>query len=646
MLRVWIVGFLLGFCFLSTARADGVDDAAKALKDAILKDDAAAEGSAVKQLVDLGDPRGLPALHGALIDMLPQLHKWQTELATLELEYERKKEKLDRLRAGAATDEDKKSDAKKAELGLKEWVEKTLEPMRKRVGKYREARDVVTKGSADLIAKLAPDKRKSESDRLAKLVQAADHTWEDRVAAMECIALVGDPAVFSTIWKVGNEARKERKKLLAELPEKEQRFETEHLRFLTQVEKQGNRYAVGQKDLLDKAEREVKELQEKIFAQTQLMDASVRLVPVAINGLAAASQQKAISELIGIAKGNDPMARLAAIEALGGVPDPGVRTALRALLSGGDPGTRVAALGAVMRQRDEGAVDTILEKCMKDEEWSVRASAIQALAKIRTAKSIPNLIAAYENEVGRLRDDAQDALESLTGQSFGSPAAWKSWWEKNQSFTPPESQPSRKRGPRTGETGVAFAGIQSASKNICFVVDVSGSMNYGLEAEAPPNEGKPTRFALLKKELESAIEHMPEGGKFSIITFSTAATRWQPQALPVNPQNKQKALEFVRKEMVANGGTNIYAALKEAFDIAGIGATDKYYRPAIDTIFFLTDGTPSPDTEITDPERLLAFVRERNKLGKLTFHVVCLGEADATFLRRLAEENHGEFAKP
>jgi uncharacterized protein YegL len=307
----------------------------------------------------------------------------------------------------------------------------------------------------------------------------------------------------------------------------------------------------------------------------------------------------------------------------------------------------MATLDALARQKDDGAVDTILEKSVKDEEWSVRAAAIRALTEIRSGKSIPGLIAAFESEVGRLKDDALDALQDLTGLTLSTPAAWKQWWEKSQSgFTPPASRPSKQRGPRAGETGVAFVGIQSSSKNVAFVVDVSGSMNFGMQSEAPPNEGEPSRFALLKRELESAIEKMPEGGKFSIVTFSTGANRWNAQALPVNPANKQKALDFVRKEMVANGGTNIYAALKEGFDIAGMGVTDKYYRPTIDTIYFLTDGKPSPDTEMTDPERLLAYVRERNKLSKIALHVVCLGEADSAFLKKLAEQNNGEFAKP
>ncbi|MFN0206622.1 MAG: VWA domain-containing protein, partial [Planctomycetota bacterium] len=172
------------------------------------------------------------------------------------------------------------------------------------------------------------------------------------------------------------------------------------------------------------------------------------------------------------------------------------------------------------------------------------------------------------------------------------------------------------------------------------------SMNWGLDSEAAPPEGQPTRFAMLKKELEAAIERLPEGGKTILITFSTAANLFTPQPMTVNAQTKKKLLDYVKTELQPNGGTNIYGALKAAFDAAGLGATDKFYRPAVDTIFFLTDGTPSPDTEITDPERLLAYVRERNKLSKITVHVVCLGEADANFLRKLAAQNGGEFTKP
>lgn len=626
---------------------DGLDDAAKALRDAVTRDNADGQKSSTQQIVDLGDARGVPVLNNVLMDAIPTLRKTETELETLESQYEQKKDKIERQKA--SPDEQTKNEGRKAEIELKEFVDKKLGPARKRAGALRATREIVSKGLADLTSKLPADKRKSETDRLAKTVLDATKIWDDRVAAMECYARMGDPGCFSNIWKVSKDSQKERKKLLTELPEKESAFEKERARFWDQVKKGNGTVYKGADEVMKKLEGEVKALQEKIYTQTQLVEATARLVPVSIISLPASAQTKPIAELTGAAKGNDPQAKLTAIEVLGGIPDANIRTFLRTLIVGGDPGARVAAIDAIMKQKDDGAIDIILEKCIKDEEWSVRAAAIASLVTLRSAKSIPALLAALENEVGRLRDDAQDALENLSGvTNISSVAAWKQWWEKSQSGfnpAPPSSQPAKK-GPRAGDTGVAFAGIKSSSKNVAYVVDVSGSMKFGLENDAAPPDGKPTRFAMLKKELEASIENLPEGGKFVLLTFSTGVTQFTPQPQAVNKDTRKKVLDYVRNEMTPDGGTNIYAALKAAFDVAGMGATDKFYRPAIDTIFFLTDGTPSPDTEITDPERLLAYVRERNKLGKIAVHVVCLGEADANFLRKLASQNNGEFTKP
>lgn len=626
---------------------DGFEDAKKALDDAILKDSADAQKTATQQIVDLGDARGLGALNGALISAIPNLRKAENELEQLESEVERRKEKIERLKV--SPDERVKAEGKKAEVELKEFTDKKVAPLRKRAGNFRATRDIVSKGLTDLIAKLPPEKRHAEVDRLAKTVaDAAKTSWDSRVAAMECYARMGDSGAFAVMWKVCKESLKDKKKLIAELPEKEAAFEKERARFYEIAKKQGNVVARGADELMNKLGGEVKAQQEKIYAQSQLVEASSRLIPLAISGLASSAQSKPIAELTTAVKGNDAPARLAAIEILAGISDDGVRVFLRSLLAGGDPSVRVAAIDALVKQKDDGAIDTILEKCIKDEEWTVRAAAIQALASIRSAKSVPSLIAAFENEVGRLRDDAQDALESLTGLNMNTPALWKQWWEKSRDGfnpAPPSSQPAKK-GPRPGDTGVAFAGIQSNSKNIAFVVDVSGSMNFGLESDGPPADGKPTRFEMLKKELLQAIEHLPDGGKYLLLTFSTGVNQVTPKVETMNKDSRKKVLDYVQNEMKPEGGTNIYAALKGAFDAAGMGATDKYYRPAIDTIYFLTDGTPSPDTEITDPERLLAYVRERNKLGKITINVVCLGEADASFLRKLAEQNKGEFVKP
>ncbi|MBI3817336.1 MAG: HEAT repeat domain-containing protein [Planctomycetes bacterium] len=645
-MRARLLSLVISLCIAFLAGADALEDAKKELRDAMLKDSSDGQKAAVQKIVALNDPRGLLELNNVLMEVIPSLRKSDAELAGLENDLEQRKEKIERLKANP--DEQKKAEAKKAEIDLKEFVDKKVAPVRKRAGNLKSSREIVSGGIVDLIANLPAEKRRVESDRLAKTIQDTNKGWEDRASAMECYARMGEIAAFGILWKVDKESQTNKKKSIAELPEKEAAFEKERARFYDQVQKQGGKYYKGAEENMQKLEKEVKGIQERIYASAQLVEAANRLIPVNIASLGAAQQQKPISELTGAAKGNDPGARLAAIEILGGVPDANVRAFLRTLIVGGDPGVRIAALDSLIKQKDEGAIDIILEKCIKDDEWTVRAAAIQALIVIRTAKSVPALIAALENEVGRLRDDAQDALESLTSQTLTTPPAWKQWWEKSQNgFTvaPPASQPS-KRGPRVGDTGVAFAGIQTSSKNIAYVVDVSGSMNFGLESEGPPVQGKPTRFEMLKKELVASIEHLPEGGKFIMITFSSGVTQITPQPQPVNKDTKAAVLKFIEKDMKAEGSTNIYAALKSAFDLAGMGATDKFYKPVIDTIFFLTDGTPSPDTEMTDPERLLAYVRERNKLGKLAVHVVCLGEADASFLRKLAEQNHGEFVKP
>jgi uncharacterized protein YegL len=626
--------------------ADGVEEAVKGLRDAIFKEQLDSQRSLVATIVGFNDAKGLSGLNTCLMEVIPALRKNETEYEALESEFERRREKIDRLKL--SPEETKKAEAAKAEADFKDWQDKKYNPVKKKVTSQRESREIISKGLAELTAKLGPEKRKSEIDRLGKLIQTADRAWDDRAAAMECYARLGDSGSFNILWKVCKDSQKEKKKIQGELPEKEAAFEKERARFYEQVEKQGGVYYKGAEENMKKLETEVKAIQDRLFAQSHLFESASRLIPLAIAGMPAQGQQKPIAELTAAAKGNDGLVRLAAIDILGRVPDTNIRTFLRTLLGQGDAALRVAAIEALIAQKDEGAVDIILEKCIKDEEWTVRAAAIRALAKIRSAKSVPALIAAFENEVGRLRDDAQDSLESLSGVTFNTPALWKQWWEKSQSgFSPvPVASQPAKRGPRPGDTGVAFAGIQSSSKNVAFVVDVSGSMNFGLDAEGPPREGQPTRFAMLKKELEAAIERMPDGGKAILITFSTAANLYTPKALDINAQTKKKLLDYVRTELQPNGGTNIYGALKAAFDAAGLGATDKYYRPAVDTIFFLTDGTPSPDTEITDPDRLLSYVRERNKLSKIAVHVVCLGEADASFLRKLAAQNNGEFIKP
>jgi hypothetical protein len=186
---------------------------------------------------------------------------------------------------------------------------------------------------------------------------------------------------------------------------------------------------------------------------------------------------------------------------------------------------------------------------------------------------------------------------------------------------------------------------------VLFVVDISRSMTFGPEAlgQEPPPEGKPDRMAIAREQLISAIRGLREDGLFNIVWFSTDVGRFRKELVPTTRENIEAATAYVQNDLQPIAGTNVYAALEEAFSVAGLGASDKYYPTRIDTMFFLTDLDAFNDPmriqgEVTDPDQLLDFVREKNRLNKIVIHTIGVGVNQTTyFLKKLAEENGGQY---
>ena len=84
-----------------------------------------------------------------------------------------------------------------------------------------------------------------------------------------------------------------------------------------------------------------------------------------------------------------------------------------------------------------------------------------------------------------------------------------------------------------------------------------------------------------------------------------------------------------------------------AFGFAGRGAIDKHYESAIDTIFLLTDGTPTnPDGTVASRDRILEATRRWNPNGAITIHTIGVGKGiDVNFLTKLATQNGGRFVQ-
>ena len=99
---------------------------------------------------------------------------------------------------------------------------------------------------------------------------------------------------------------------------------------------------------------------------------------------------------------------------------------------------------------------------------------------------------------------------------------------------------------------------------------------------------------------------------------------------PATTENVERAIEWV-DGLKLELQTNVYDALELAFQLAGRGVDDRYYAPAVDTMFFLSDGAPTIANLMSggmtqdDSDRILRAVARWNALGRVRIHAVALG---------------------
>lgn len=218
-----------------------------------------------------------------------------------------------------------------------------------------------------------------------------------------------------------------------------------------------------------------------------------------------------------------------------------------------------------------------------------------------------------------------------------------------------------------------YYGIKTASKRICFLIDISGSMEGKTEvtlqekvvAEAAEKAGEElgekvggkagkflgtqlskelTKLAKAKKELIPAIRGLSGDTYFTVIAFEAGLKAWKPALVQATTTNKNLAIIFVNG-LKSGGGTNIYEALEKAFALAGNGATDTTQTLGVEAVFLLTDGEPSAGA-ITSTSGILQKVAEWNPLHRIVINTIGLGkDQDESFLMSLASQNSGQYVK-
>ncbi len=345
---------------------------------------------------------------------------------------------------------------------------------------------------------------------------------------------------------------------------------------------------------------------------------------------------------------------------------------LKKLQKDAEPDVRVAVARALAAFRRAEAIELLLASS-KDEDWRVRAAVVQTLAQVRSSEGVSILIEMMGKETGRLKDDINTALKALTGEDLGFADTWAKWWQSQGKQLPREPAKGEASGdPSLKATDTArFYGIPTQSERICFIIDVSGSMNAEVEQYKPkapvtgkrekepemPVEGK-TRMEVAKNELKRSVSNLPPDKSFTVIFFNQAVRAWRPEMEKATPTVKEELRKDV-DAVAASGTTYTLGALREAFLLAGVPEVGADAKPKtgakaglnIDTIFLLSDGGPTDnrmdDAQPMDPEIILEAVRQWNRDAGIVIHTIAVDtEAVGTyFLKQLAAQNGGQFVE-
>ncbi len=300
-------------------------------------------------------------------------------------------------------------------------------------------------------------------------------------------------------------------------------------------------------------------------------------------------------------------------------------------------------------------------KALQHEDAAVREQAAWALAHLAAPEAIEPLIERLAVEEGRTQRRMGIALEILTGQQLGdSSNAWRNWLAKEGAEFVAGKQPLSKgrskladalTAPADPKKGVYYYGIPQEGKSIVYVIDCSGSMQVSIknppkDTGPPVDAGADSRMEATKEALIEVLGKLTKGDKFSIVCFNDVVVPYSKGMLVATPAEIRKAQDWVRALQPLQT-TNIHDALEQAFALAGRGAQDKYYKSVVDTIFLLTDGSPTkPDNTPDSTERILESVRRWNPTKHVVIHTIGIGKAlNTTFLQQIASENGGRFVQ-
>jgi hypothetical protein len=288
-----------------------------------------------------------------------------------------------------------------------------------------------------------------------------------------------------------------------------------------------------------------------------------------------------------------------------------------------------------------GMLDAAARLLREDDSPTFRADVVLLLGRRRRTDAVRVLLDALADPHPRVVAAAAEALEAVSGQALGyDAAAWKAW-ASSQAGTPPgpamgevvtkepETPPVPPPPPPVRGLVPSFYGIPLASKDVVFVLDVSGSVGAnGLETG--------------KAELVRAVERLASDVRVAALFFDETVRAWHPETVPATPEAKEDLARFVRgigrgkrTDVMTplNAGLQIVRRRVEARLAAKEGG-----EPA--TMVVVSDGQ---ENVRATPGEAVGDKLDRLDLEHAVVHAVVLGGRDSPLLRALARRGGGRY---
>jgi HEAT repeat protein len=638
-------------------KAEKFEDLKLTFERAAVGTDAEARRVALAALAATGQPAVVQAIHAELGRVTEIVDEQSAAAQRSRALIERKQILMEQWKLRATHDESAAAMLERETKAVAE-LQKEVEKLDRRLAIEEPWQRALTEAAGGVLTALGADKRKKVEGEL--VTDAGVHpSLPVRRAAIDLLGAVGSLESGLALSRLAQGYGETCDKVEERLPKMMADVRKMEARLAKEASSQNERFSQASYDQYDAVKRDAAELRRKATETAGLVDRAARAAAQAISRGAGKELEEVGPALLRSWKKSKGHGRRAVEAVLSASRVEAVRGLLRAqLATEAEPLARAAWIDALALQGDQACIPDLLERQLVDASWLVRSRAAAALAKLRSREAIPVLIARLSLEEGRTRTDVNTALASLTGQNFrGNVELWQRWWRDNEAkFQVEREVPERTALEEAKDAvGVSFFGITTESQRVLFVIDCSLSMNFSMTPKNNPTDepGKPfdepdeskgefSRLTAAKRDLEKALGGIKDGGLFNIVCYAADVWSWADQPETMSPESRKEALDYI-KALTGAAGTNIYSSLEKAFDMAGAKGGSTWVKPAFDTIFFLSDGRATIGLS-TNSEEILAFVRERNANAGIVLHTIGLsGAQDAELLRRLAQENGGQY---